>query len=38
MGVVEVEKYDVAMPMEIECSTVEKDELKLEARVYAVGY
>jgi hypothetical protein len=30
--------FDPAMPVEIECSTAEKDELKLEARVYAVGY
>jgi len=30
--------FDPATPVEIECSTAEKDELRLEARVYAVGY
>jgi hypothetical protein len=30
--------YDPLVPVEIECSTAEKDELRLEARVYAVGY
>jgi hypothetical protein len=39
-GVVEVEAraFDAGAPVEIECSTAEKDELKLEARIYAVGY
>jgi hypothetical protein len=39
-GVVEVgaAAFDAAAPVEIECSTAEKDELKLEGRVYAVGY
>jgi len=39
-GVVEVaaKDYDPAAPVEIECSTAEKGELKLEARIYAVGY
>jgi hypothetical protein len=30
--------FDPATPVEIECSTAEKDELRREARVYAVGY
>jgi hypothetical protein len=39
-GVVEVgaRAFDAAAPVEIECSTAEKEELKLQARVYAVGY
>lgn len=30
--------FDAAAPIEIECSSAEKDELRLEARVYAVAY
>ena len=39
-GAVEVEAgaYDAASPVEITCSTAEKDELRLMGRVYAVGY
>ncbi len=39
-GVVEVSAadYQAEHPMEIECMTAEKDELRLVARVYAVGY
>jgi hypothetical protein len=29
--------FDPAVPVEIWCSTVEKEELKLEGRVYVVG-
>jgi hypothetical protein len=39
-GAVELKhgSFDPMAPVEIECSTAEKDELRLEARVYAVGY
>ena len=39
-GVVEVaaSAFDAGAPVEVECATAEKEELKLEARVYAVGY
>jgi hypothetical protein len=30
--------FDPAVPVEIACSSAEKDELRLEASVYAVGY
>lgn len=30
--------FDPAIPVEIECASAEKDELRLEARVYAVGF
>lgn len=30
--------FDPAVPVQIECSTAEKDELRLEAKVYAVSY
>jgi hypothetical protein len=30
--------YDAAVPMEIECVSTEKEELRLEARVYRVDY
>ena len=30
--------YDAALPVEIECSSVEKEELRLVARVYVVEY
>ena len=36
--VVEAGAYDAASPVEITCSTAEKDELRLMGRVYAVGY
>jgi hypothetical protein len=39
-GVVEVEAraFDASVAVEIECSTAEKEEIKLEGRIYAVGY
>lgn len=39
-GVVELaaSEYHAEQPLEIECMTTEKDELRLEARVFAVGY
>ncbi len=39
-GVVEVagKDYDPTAPVVVECMTAEKEELKLEARIYAVGY
>jgi len=39
-GVVEVsgKDFDPAAPVVVECMTAEKEELKLEARIYAVGY
>ena len=30
--------YDASLPIEIECASLEKEELRLEARVYAVDY
>ena len=30
--------YDAAQPVQIECSTAEKDELRLEPRIYVISY
>ena len=30
--------YDASLPVEIECASLEKEELRLEARVYAIDY
>ena len=30
--------YDASLPIEIECASLEKEELRLEAMVYAVDY
>ena len=37
-GELRLGSYDASAPVEIECSSMEKEELRLEARVYAVEY